>query len=97
MTSMRTLAKVLSLPSLQIQTQVIIYRHAGCNHMSCRCGRTFDWNQEPAPTMSPSGFLETSNAEPATFARLNNPVDSDDAEVQLPADEEMEVESKGGR
>ena len=24
--------------------QVLIYRHAGCNHMRCRCGQTFDWN-----------------------------------------------------
>mmetsp|Transcript_23244 Transcript_23244/g.62342 ORF Transcript_23244/g.62342 Transcript_23244/m.62342 type:complete len:106 (+) Transcript_23244:916-1233(+) len=24
--------------------QVVIFRHAGCNHMRCRCGMAFDWN-----------------------------------------------------
>ena len=23
---------------------VLIFRHAGCNHMQCRCGTQFDWN-----------------------------------------------------
>ena len=27
---------------------VLIYRHAGCDHMHCRCGRNFNWSQAEA-------------------------------------------------
>ena len=30
---------------LHSKCRVIIYRHAGCDHMSCRCGRSFNWSQ----------------------------------------------------
>ena len=26
---------------------VVIFRHAGCDHMSCRCGRRFNWGSGP--------------------------------------------------
>jgi len=31
---------------------VIIYRHAGCDHMHCRCGAHFDWNKTPGIFLS---------------------------------------------
>lgn len=30
---------------LHSKCRVIIYRYAGCDHMSCRCGRSFNWSQ----------------------------------------------------
>jgi len=34
---------------------VIIYRHAGCNHMTCMCGFEFDWETETAAKIGSDG------------------------------------------
>jgi len=53
---------------------VIVYRYAGCNHMSCRCGASFDWNttlpplpQEPAKPQSEQNGLPRASKVPVTF------------------------------
>ncbi|KAL1519189.1 hypothetical protein AB1Y20_003449 [Prymnesium parvum] len=35
--------------------RVIIYRHSGCNHMTCKCGTSFDWEHEERK-ISPDGI-----------------------------------------
>lgn len=42
---------------------VLIYRHAGCNHMQCRCGHNFDWT-DVAARVEPVSVVE----EPRTDA-----------------------------
>mmetsp|Transcript_11347 Transcript_11347/g.29005 ORF Transcript_11347/g.29005 Transcript_11347/m.29005 type:complete len:375 (+) Transcript_11347:39-1163(+) len=41
---------------------VIIYRHSGCNHMTCHCGFEFDWASSAEAKISPDGGLATASS-----------------------------------
>merc|ERR1711939_640921 len=54
---------------------VIVYRYAGCNHMSCRCGASFDWNTSlpplPQKPAKPESKQDSSPQVPAAVPARN--------------------------
>lgn len=47
---------------------VIIYRHAGCDHMTCSCGFEFDWTRSEEAKIGRDGRLDTDGAVAAASA-----------------------------
>merc|ERR1719453_408649 len=43
---------------------VLIWRYAGCDHMSCRCGHNFNWTDADAQVGAPGELVGTSNSPP---------------------------------
>jgi len=37
---------------------VIIYRHAGCDHMTCKCGHEFDWARTEGAKIGTDGRVD---------------------------------------
>jgi len=52
---------------------VIIYRHAGCDHMTCRCGVEFDWNKTEAAQIVPHPAAPTPSRPAARPAAVSGP------------------------
>ena len=64
---------------------VLIFRYEGCNHMTCRCGNEFDWNEaaaqvrRPAESATPRGWPANLIGS-AAFGEFN-PEDSSHSEA----------------
>eukprot|EP00325_Prymnesiales_sp_UTEX-LB-985_P023949 CAMPEP_0174719780 /NCGR_PEP_ID=MMETSP1094-20130205/31957_1 /TAXON_ID=156173 /ORGANISM="Chrysochromulina brevifilum, Strain UTEX LB 985" /LENGTH=626 /DNA_ID=CAMNT_0015920149 /DNA_START=125 /DNA_END=2005 /DNA_ORIENTATION=+ len=63
---------------------VVIWRYAGCNHMSCRCGNEFDWGAadarvvvaapgQPSPHFSPQSGVTNQQEPPDELAARPQP------------------------
>ena len=78
---------------------VIIWRHSGCDHMTCKCGREFDWNKDEAAKIGGSHAspqpVQLQSAQPVSplplgtdelsYRRVPEPRTRSEEEAQLAA------------
>jgi len=68
---------------------VIIYRHAGCDHMTCKCGREFDWKKTESAMIGADGKVgpqtDTKPAPATHGAQMVAPRTRSEEQAQLAA------------
>lgn len=52
---------------------VLIYRHDGCNHMTCMCGHEFDWDKTQSAKIGTDGRVGGADAADAATAPVRTP------------------------